>query len=100
MLLLQGTSQFCEQLLLTTCTDRSGSSQTLSSAMSVGLVAKKVWNKLVHVQQSIQQLQFEVNMIVCMALFYFPNAFHIFLMKLFREKALLLMSLKIFDFLI
>ena len=60
MLLLQGMAQYSDQLL-TSCDGRPGSGKILGSAMSVGLVAKKFWNKLVHVQQTIQQVQFEVK---------------------------------------
>ena len=60
MLLLQGMAQYSDQLL-TSYDGRPGSGKILGSAMSVGLVAKKFWNKLVHVQQTTQQLQFEVK---------------------------------------
>lgn len=39
--------------------------------MSVGLVAKKFWNKLVHVQQTIQKLQTEVRIIKKIGKFFF-----------------------------
>lgn len=58
VLLLQGMAQYCDQLL-TSCDGRPASGKILGSSMSVGLVAKKFWNKLVHVQQTTQQLQFE-----------------------------------------
>ena len=58
MLLLQGMAHFIEPLL-TSCDGRPASGKILGSSMSVGLVAKKFWNKLVHVQQTTQQLQFE-----------------------------------------
>jgi len=58
VLLLQGMAQYSDQLL-TTCNGRPGSGKILGSAMSVGLVAKKFWSKLVHAQQTTQQLQFE-----------------------------------------
>lgn len=58
VLLLQGMAQYSDQLL-TSYDGRPGSGKILGSAMSVGLVAKKFWNKLVHVQQTTQQLQFE-----------------------------------------
>ena len=58
MLLLQGMAHFIEQLL-TSCDGRPASGKILGSSMSVGLVAKKFWNKLVHAQQTTQQLQFE-----------------------------------------
>ncbi|XP_068750347.1 coiled-coil domain-containing protein 157-like [Montipora capricornis] len=58
VLLLQGMAQYCDQLL-TSCDGRPVSGKILGSSMSVGLVAKKFWNKLVHVQQTTQQLQFE-----------------------------------------
>ena len=60
VLLLQGMAQYCDQLL-TSCDGRPASGKILGSSMSVGLVAKKFWNKLVHVQQTTQQLQFEVR---------------------------------------
>ena len=60
VLLLQGMAQYSDQLL-TSYDGRPGSGNILGSAMSVGLVAKKFWNKLVHVQQTTQQLQFEVK---------------------------------------
>ena len=53
-------AQYCDQLL-TSCDGRPVSGKILGSSMSVGLVAKKFWNKLVHVQQTTQQLQFEVR---------------------------------------
>ena len=53
-------AQFCDQLL-TSYDGRPASGKILGSSMSVGLVAKKFWNKLVHVQQTAQQLQFEVG---------------------------------------
>lgn len=53
-------AQYSDQLL-TTCNGRPGSGKILGSAMSVGLVAKKFWSKLVHAQQTTQQLQFEVK---------------------------------------
>ena len=53
-------AQYSDQLL-TSYDGRPGSGKILGSAMSVGLVAKKFWNKLVHVQQTTQQLQFEVK---------------------------------------
>lgn len=53
-------AQYSDQLL-SSCDGRPGSGKILGSAMSVGLVAKKFWNKLVHVQQTTQQLQFEVK---------------------------------------
>lgn len=58
VLLLQGMAQFSDQLL-TSYDGRPASGKILGSSMSVGLVAKKFWNKLVHVQQTTQQLQFE-----------------------------------------
>lgn len=58
VLLLQGMAQYCDQLLMS-CDGRPASGKILGSSMSVGLVAKKFWNKLVHVQQTTQQLQFE-----------------------------------------
>ena len=62
VLLLQGMAQFCDQLL-TSYDGRPASGKILGSSMSVGLVAKKFWNKLVHVQQTAQQLQFEVGIL-------------------------------------
>ena len=53
-------AQFSDQLL-TSCDGRPSSGKILGSSMSVGLVAKKFWNKLVHVQQTTQQLQIEVR---------------------------------------
>ena len=53
-------AQYSDQLL-TLCDGRPSSGKILGSAMSVGLVAKKFWNKLAHVQQTTQQLQFEVK---------------------------------------
>lgn len=58
VLLLQGMAQYCDQLLMS-CNGRPASGKIHGSSMSVGLVAKKFWNKLVHVQQTTQQLQFE-----------------------------------------
>jgi len=67
VLLLQGMAQYCDQLL-TSCDGRPASGKILGSSMSVGLVAKKFWNKLVHVQQTTQQLQFEVRMMCALIL--------------------------------
>lgn len=58
-------AQYSDQLL-TSCDGRPASGKILGSSMSVGLVAKKVWNKLVHVQQTTQQLQFEVKYVYIM----------------------------------
>ena len=60
VLLLQGMAQYCDQLLMS-CDGRPASGKIHGSSMSVGLVAKKFWNKLVHVQQTTQKLQFEVR---------------------------------------
>ena len=61
-------AQFSDQLL-TSCDGRPSSGKILGSSMSVGLVAKKFWNKLVHMQQTIQKLQTEVRIIKKLAKF-------------------------------
>lgn len=62
MLLLQGAAQFVDQLLKTSDRERRpASSRVMGPAISVGLVAKKFWNKVVHVQQTTQQMHFEVG---------------------------------------
>ena len=63
-------AQFSDQLL-TSCDGRPSSGKILGSSMSVGLVAKKFWNKLVHVQQTIQKLQTEVRIIKKIGKFFF-----------------------------
>ncbi|EDO31484.1 predicted protein, partial [Nematostella vectensis] len=60
VLLLQSMSHFIDQTLKTSGKEsRPLSGVLVGSAMSVGLVAKKYWNKAVKMQQSMQQIQLE-----------------------------------------
>ncbi|XP_028396455.1 coiled-coil domain-containing protein 157-like [Dendronephthya gigantea] len=55
VLLMQAMSSFCNHLLSATETNRPGTAKSVGSAMSVGLVAKKFWNKMAHLYHVVQR---------------------------------------------
>ena len=60
VLLMQAMSSFCNHLLSATETNRPGTAKSVGSAMSVGLVAKKFWNKMAHLYHIVQRKLTEV----------------------------------------
>ncbi|CAB3981240.1 Hypothetical predicted protein [Paramuricea clavata] len=55
VLLMQALSSFCNHLLSTTESNRPGTAKSVGSAMSVGLVVKKFWNKMAHLYHIVQR---------------------------------------------
>jgi hypothetical protein len=52
---MQALSSFCNHLLSATESNRPGTGKSVGSAMSVGLVVKKFWNKMAHLYRIVQR---------------------------------------------
>ena len=60
---MQALSSFCNHLLNATDGNRPSTAKSVGSAMSVGLVVKKFWNKMAHLYHVVQKELNEVIML-------------------------------------